>query len=335
MGTPFAGFGSVDRVHRPTPLPNWHLSSTGTEGIGAVFEQFDEEASTAAPPRRYRTPPRMPVQSPAVLSLASALPSVSLTPGMSPGFTRLHLAEALETSAPAVSANRPSTPRAQESLRAESATFSPTRCGHEVLHVVLIKESGFVTLGIEVNQLETNSLVGVGLRVESVDDHGLVGRHNAQQTSQASQVLVGDRIIEVNGLQQDTATMLSECKVRQQLTLTIERDLKNADGLEGSPLTTPGEEAVQAMRGAASSPRATRLCPNARVFVPSMCNEPPMGGPPGLEGYSSTAGLPVHSPGLAAASEQKTQVAEVVDAMLRVGAGTAEIADPARRALFP
>merc|ERR1719162_2644110 len=97
MGTPFAGFGSVDRVHRPTPLPNWHLQ--GTEGIGAVFEQFDEDASVSGPQRRYRTPPRMPSQSPAVLSLASALPSVSLpplTPGMSPGFKRLHLADVLE-----------------------------------------------------------------------------------------------------------------------------------------------------------------------------------------------------------------------------------------------
>lgn len=348
MGTPYAGFGSVDRAHRPTPLPNWHLQ--GPEGIGAVFEQFDEEASVSGPQRRYRTPPRMPLQSPAVLSLASALPSVSLpplTPGMSPGFKRLHLADVLEgrigdasaaATVASVPANRPSTPKAQRSQSPGDVAGSPSR-GHEVLTVVLNKEPGFVTLGIEVNQLESDCL-----RVESVDDHGLVGRHNSQQVSQDGQVLVSDRIVEVNGLRLDTARMLSECKVRQQLTLTIERDTTNSDGLDGSPEAkcreevapaTFGEDSAKATRGGASSPRATRLCPNARVFVPSARKERSVGGPPGLESYSATVGLPVLSPGMAATTLQHTHVAEVVDVMPRIGAGMPETVDPARRALFP
>merc|ERR1719162_1132289 len=215
MGTPFAGFGSVDRAHRPTPLPTWHQ---GSEGIGAVFEQFDEDASVSGPQRRYRTPPRMPSQSPAVLSLASALPSVSLpplTPGMSPGFKRLHLADVLEgrigdastaSAVPLVPNNRPSTPRGQ-GIQSPAATSSSPTSGREVLNVVLNKEPGFVTLGIEANELESDCL-----RVDSVDSHGLVGRHNSRQVSLDSQVLVCDRIIEVNGLRQDTTRMLSECK---------------------------------------------------------------------------------------------------------------------------
>lgn len=337
MGTPFAGFGSVDRAHRPTPLPTWQPQAS--EGIGAVFEQFDEEASVSGPHRRYRTPPRMPLQSPAVLSLASALPSVSLpplTPGMSPGYKRLHLADVLgdATAAPAVPpvvANRPSSPPAQGSQSPGASAGSPTH-GHEVLTVVLNKEPGFVTLGIEVNQLETESL-----RVESVDEHGLVGRHNSQQVEKESQVLVGDRIIEVNGLRQDTARMLSECKVRQQLTLTIERDATHSDPLSGiseAPQTS-GEDSAKATSGGTSSPRATRLCPNARVFVPSARKEPSVGGPPGLETYSSTVGLPGQSPGMAASTMQHAAVAEVVDAMPRIGAGMPETVDPARRALFP
>merc|ERR1719162_2033865 len=216
MGTPFAGFGSVDRTHRPTPLPNWHLQ--GSESIGAFFEQFDEEHVAAGPQRRYRTPPRMPSQSPAVLSLASALPSVSLpplTPGMSPGFKRLHLADVLEgrigdastaSAVPLVPNNRPSTPRGQ-GIQSPAATSSSPTSGREVLNVVLNKEPGFVTLGIEANELESDCL-----RVDSVDSHGLVGRHNSRQVSLDSQVLVCDRIIEVNGLRQDTTRMLSECK---------------------------------------------------------------------------------------------------------------------------
>merc|ERR1719162_1190266 len=215
-GTPFAGFGSVDRAHRPTPLPNGR--SQGSESIGAFFEQFDEEHVAAGPQRRYRTPPRMPSQSPAVLSLASALPSVSLpplTPGMSPGFKRLHLADVLESrigdastasAVPLVPNNRPSTPRGQ-GVQSPAATSSSPTSGREVLNVVLNKEPGFVTLGIEVNELESDCL-----RVDSVDSHGLVGRHNSRQVSLDSQVLVCDRIIEVNGLRQDTTRMLSECK---------------------------------------------------------------------------------------------------------------------------
>lgn len=348
MGTPFTGFGSVDRAHRPTPQPNWNLQ--GSEGIGAVFEQFDEEAPASGPQRRYRTPPRMPLQSPAVLSLASALPSVSLpplTPGMSPGFKRLHLADVLEgrigdaAAGPSVHsavANRPTTPRAQGSQSPGAAEGSPSR-GHEVLTVVLNKEPGFVTLGIEVNQLESDCL-----RVESVDDHGLVGRHNSQQKSQDSQVLVSDRIIEVNGLRQDTVKMLSECKVKAQLTLTIERDATNSNPLSGTPEAicrdeaepvTSTEDSAKATRGSASSPKATRLCPNARVFVPSARKEPSVGGPPGLESYTSTTGLPGQSPGMAASTLQHAAVAEVVDAMPRIGASLPETVDPARRALFP
>jgi hypothetical protein len=187
-----------------------------------------------------------------------------------------------------------------------------------------------------VNQLEFDCL-----RVESVDDHGLVGRHNSKQLSQDGQVLVSDRIIEVNGLRQDTARMLSECKVRQQLSLTIERDSPSCDPLTGGlddtrrdeacPVSS-GEDSTKLPRGGGGSPRATRLCPNARVFVPSVRKEPSMGGPPGLESHSSAVGLSGQSP---TSAVQHTAAAEVVDAMPRIGTGASEIVDPARRALFP
>jgi len=335
MGTPFAGFGSVDRAHRPTPLPTWHQ---GSEGIGAVFEQFDEEASVSGPQRRYRTPPRMP-QSPAVLSLASALPSVSLpplTPGMSPGFKRLHLADVLEgrigdvtpaTTVPSVAENRPSTPREHGSPSPGAIEGLPSR-GPEVLNVVLTKEPGFVTLGIEVNQFEFDCL-----RVESIDDHGLVGRHNSQQNSLENQVLVGDRIVEVNGVDKDTAQMLSECKVKQKLGLKIERGAPRSDSSNNSPEAVCRDDAALATSG--KSPKSTRLCPNAQVFVPSARKEPSMGGPPGLETFSSKVVLPGQSPGMAVSTLQQAPVADVGDAMPRVGAGLTETVDPARRALFP
>jgi hypothetical protein len=145
-------------------------------------------------------------------------------------------------------------------------------------------------------------------------------------------------------LRQDTARMLSECKVRQQLSLTIERDSTHSDSSNGGPEavrrdeTGPvlsGEDSTKAARGSASSPRATRLCPNARVFVPSVRKEPSMGGPPGLESYSSTVGLSGQSPGMAASTMQHAAASEVVDAMPRIGTGATEIVDPARRALFP
>jgi hypothetical protein len=145
-------------------------------------------------------------------------------------------------------------------------------------------------------------------------------------------------------LRQDTARMLSECKVRQQLSLTIERDSTHSDLLSGGPEAArrdeagsvlSGEDSTKAARWGASSPRATRLCPNARVFVPSVRKEPSVGGPPGLESYSSTAGLPGQSPGMAASTMQHAAVAEVADATPRIGIGATEIVDPARRALFP
>merc|ERR1711865_41848 len=135
--------------------------------------------------------------------------------------------------------------------------------------------------------------------------------------------------------------MLSECKVRQQLSLTVERDSTHSDPLNGGaeavrrdeagPVLS-GKDSTKAACGGAGSPRATRLCPNARVFVPSVRKEPSMGGPPGLESYSSTVGLSGKSP---ASTKQHTAGAEVVDAMPRLGTGASEIVDPARRALFP
>lgn len=182
-----------------------------------------------------------------------------------------------------------------------------------------------MTLGIEVNQVD-----GVSLCVESIDDHGLVGRHNARQDARSeSRIQVGDRVIEVNGIRQDPNLMLQECKARQRLTFTISRDTSrflvsrkaSSDG-EGS-----GPEEDEATVTPKSSPVATRMRPEATVFVPAShavqelhSTAPPLVlpavavVPPGFESYD-TSGLLTLPTGPALG----TQFASMLEAAAGVG----------------
>lgn len=204
--------------------------------------------------------------SPAVLSLAKSLPPASTsTPNSSPGACkRLQLAECLDGGLLPSTASLPAppSPPALRQMEPTSSTVAGTVPSaarqFDFVTVEIVKESGFVTLGIEVNQVD-----GVSLCVESIDEHGLVGRHNAKQDAHsASRVQVGDRVIEVNNIRQDPNSMLQECKVRQRLSFTIARDScrrKASDSTDGS---LEGDTS-------AATPATRRLRPEASVFVPA------------------------------------------------------------------
>lgn len=338
MTTEPSGAWSIDRTRRQaqtpltqtpvtqtpvahTPVPMWHTRGHG-EGL-TELPWRDEELSGIGDSKTFCTPPRatssnevvappppaswrvVPASpAPAVLSLASALPSASLTPNPSPGLKRLHLAEHLEQQAAASSA--------PSSLTAVMVT-PPNHMGHcepasmmghaaraamqQFFSVDMVKEPGFVTLGIEVYQVDGS------LRIDKIDEHGLVGRHNLRQESETNKVHIGDHIIEANGIRHDPNRMLHECKVRQHLTFTLARGggasgaEKASSGWEVAGLIDPNEEsglsvseeavAVVAAADVAkvSSPLPTRLRPEASVFVPSAQKEGPLAIPPGLERY--------------------------------------------------
>ena len=59
--------------------------------------------------------------------------------------------------------------------------------------------------------LHANREDGRTLKVERVDDEGLVAKHNRLQPTERSMVLAGDRILEVNGIGQSAPRMLEEC----------------------------------------------------------------------------------------------------------------------------
>jgi len=241
--------------------------------------------------------------SPPVLSLANSLPPASAgTPNSSPGACkRLQLAECLNGGQassppnPSSSTSLPAPPSPPEA-RQKDPTPSPAR-QFDFIQVDIVKEPGFVTLGIEVNQVD-----GVSLCVEGIDRHGLVGRHNARQDAHSrSQVLLGDRLIEVNGIRQDPNLMLQECKVRPRLSFTIARDsgrtLKASSEADAED-ARPEEEALSQHP---ISPVTRRMRPEASVFVPAshvqeVQSAPPLllpavaVVPPGFESYD-TAGL--------------------------------------------
>lgn len=364
--TPGPMTGSADRSQQQTPSSPVD-QNTETSGLEGSPPPLTED--TTGESKTFCTPPRMPgmpssaedisrlhadtsaawclptpTPSPAVLSLASALPSasaVSLTPNPSPTSAkddnspphrqRLALAECLErqgtgtfttpTSDAGVAGTPPSarptdaTPTTSNSLAAGSSGF---------IRIELIKEQGFVTLGMEVNQIDTSSL-----RVESVDEHGLVGRHNARQDSDATRVKEGDRIVEVNSVMHDPALMLHECKVQQRLVFKLQRELSLCPALLSTPMKAgaiPGivnssdvsedrtvlaadEEQQQQECKLLSSPVATKMRPEASIFVPSaqksvvhhppQHQEMPMHIPPGLEGYDTSVVHQLQQPLLA------------------------------------
>jgi hypothetical protein len=244
--------------------------------------------------------------SPAVLSLANSLPPASAsssTPNASsPGACkRLQLAECLNagqvTPTPAAAPPLPSSAPAEtanSTTAGDAAASSTTR--YDFVAVEINKEPGFQTLGIEVNQVD-----GISLRVEGIDDDGLVGRHNTQQEKLANRVQIDDRIIEVNGVRQDPNLMLQECKVRQRLSFIIARD-RNTSSQKAADAgaTTEEAEGEQSSKQPPSPVESSRrLRPEASVFVPACAQEvqaPPCVlpavavGVPGFEGYD-TSGL--------------------------------------------
>lgn len=144
-----------------------------------------------APPHaewEHRTPKRC-VNSPPVISLASTVPKSA--PGVP-----LRLSESLEPSAPR-------TPRDPQPR--DLALFE------------LVKEQGFKTLGMEVQQH------GPCLRVQVVDNHGLVKDYNDLQDHDATKLQTDDCIVEVNGIR-DPKKMVEECKEAQRVRLLVKKN---------------------------------------------------------------------------------------------------------------
>lgn len=331
--------GSAERTRsRTTPSTeqrNQNSPTAENTKAAAAELRMDEDIGNVS--QTFCTPPRNGAASaqdssldtglatnPAVLSLANSLPptsTASSTPNPSPGACkRLQLAECLtggqasaaspspSSSRPAAVAAAPPTPPQRRTepvapaLAAGPVPPSPAR-NFDFLNVEIVKEPGFVTLGIEVNQVD-----GVSLRVESIDEHGLVGRYNARQEDRGgSRVLVGDRVIEVNGVGQDPNEMLKECKVRQRLCFTIARDSRRVSlqgASDAAAASTDEHSAEEEPAGAASSsPVATRMRPEASVFVPAsqatqeVSAAPPLVlpavavVPPGFESYDTSGFL--------------------------------------------
>lgn len=106
---------------------------------------------------------------------------------------------------------------------ADIAPTPPTQGNEELLqfdiiNMKLLKHPGFSQLGIEVDQVDQSTL-----RIESIDEFGVVGRHNNRQDNDVNKVLVGDRIIEVNGARRNAEQMLIECKMCETVLLTLAR----------------------------------------------------------------------------------------------------------------
>lgn len=194
-----------------------------------------------------------------VLSLASALPG-------SPG-KALHLAECLDQNVLAGVAS----PH-RRSLPVEASSGSPMSTPnrpYDLLTVEIVRDAGGTFLGMEVSQ-EANAL-----RVDGVEDDGLVGLHNAQQGSARNSVLPGDRIVEVNGVGHDPVRMLEECRSGQRILLTLVRAPATL-----RPATVDDQPVLQ--KG---------LRPEANIFIPTPMQERSSGTssrsvpcpPPGLE----------------------------------------------------
>lgn len=283
---------SVDRTSmmmQHTPLTMWH-GNRGNLGAETFAEAACPPMASRVPETEVRdlqalfTPPRAapsPLEdlrvdsllglappaswhsatssSPAVpLSLASALPSTGPAPATP--LKRLQLAECLgeqqvvpsSSKIDALMATPPLPSRRSEEPTSVSGASLPN-----LISVEIVKEPGFNTLGVEVNQVDTC------LSVEEIDAHGLIGRFNAKQEtdSKGHKVLVGDHIVEVNGIRNDPNRMLHECKFAQRLLLTLRR--------------LQAAESSAALKSETGSPSTTKLRPEAQEFVPSTQAVPP------------------------------------------------------------
>eukprot|EP00435_Cladocopium_sp_Y103_P034670 s342_g9.t1 len=172
---------------------------------GATFGQLPWQQKTCEPDSQevaVCTPPRTSTQdapgiatasSPAVLSLASALPS-----SVSPGFKMLNLAEWIpDQASTGKSTQTPSLPTRSKRMSLSSGADEHT------FQVEIVKEMGFTTLGIEVNQEHG------ALRVEHIDEHGLVGKFNSQGSTK--KIVEGDCIVEAWHLGTSTFTLPGRC----------------------------------------------------------------------------------------------------------------------------
>lgn len=308
--------GSAERVGTWTATTNDLLVSPSLE----VKEAGSTSQTFCTPPRNSLASQDVgfdgdsldawPQASPAVqLSLADSLPPApasSPLPHPSPGTCKLlQLAECLDgNQAVQVATTAPPLPSSTPSSTNGLAKASTAR-QFDFITVQVVKEPGFQTLGAEVDHVD-----GVSLRVEGIDEHGLLGRHNAKQDGNAANcVQVGDRIIEVNGVRQDPIQMLNECKVRQRLSFTLARNVCHATStrkavseIETSHEDHPSsEENTCKQAPIPPSPIDSRLRPEATVFVPSSQSMqevqasplvlPPVTVlPPGFEGFD-TSGL--------------------------------------------
>merc|ERR1711988_359180 len=81
---------------------------------------------------------------------------------------------------------------------------------------------------------------GEAIRVITVDEHGLVGRHNRAQGSRSNKIHEGDLIVDINGISANSGAMLQECKARQVLTLTIIRGIAAGSPVPSTVPSPPG-----------------------------------------------------------------------------------------------
>lgn len=173
------------------------------------------------------------------------------SPALPTPATPLSLAEALGSEAP-TSASVP------VSLM---GSLPPPSQGQKIFSFTLRKADNTV-LGLNVSHQEEDK----ALRVEGVRPEGAVEAWNRQCVgSSASEkaIIPGDRIISVNGVVNDPAKMLEECRDKQLLKLTVVR----------------GEAPV--------APKTPGLRADAPEFVPPGCTTSPAPGlTPGLEAIS-------------------------------------------------
>mmetsp|Transcript_5941 Transcript_5941/g.14213 ORF Transcript_5941/g.14213 Transcript_5941/m.14213 type:complete len:428 (-) Transcript_5941:68-1351(-) len=277
--------------HQYTPVSMWGGHNATEESSIVEMPSLDRVSSEEGRTPDFSTPPRRSGAveetgfqscSPAVLSLATALPSAPLESphpcgppppnvrSMSPGLTPLKLAACLDCQE-----NESNSP--QSSVQAALAYGTPPAPvrydgGRARLTVEVTKGLGYATLGMEVDQLEDETL-----SVKAIDDSGLVGAHNLKQDSDSNRIMVGDVIEQINDVARNTDGMLHECKTKQVLHITVVRRLVDAED--------QSDDTRSEASRLASTPVLMRLRAEAEAFVPSTQAEPGqsmLGAPPGL-----------------------------------------------------
>eukprot|EP00929_Paragymnodinium_shiwhaense_P001383 TRINITY_DN101611_c0_g1_i1.p1 TRINITY_DN101611_c0_g1~~TRINITY_DN101611_c0_g1_i1.p1 ORF type:complete len:440 (-),score=105.85 TRINITY_DN101611_c0_g1_i1:460-1779(-) len=134
--------------------------------------------------------------------------------------------------------------------------------------IEIVKEPGFVTLGIEVNENDNPGC----LTIEGIDESCLVACHNSRQDVEQHKMRVGDCIVAVNDAKQDPERMLQECKKQQRLQFWI---LRKCDTRAVQRELSPAGMAAGSLR------------PEAVPFVPYTEHQVPL--PPGLNASAAVA----------------------------------------------